>query len=219
MPKTARTPEEVELVRQAILDAALKIIVEDGYKGFSMRKLGRSMGMTAKTVYNYFINKDEIYLRVLTTGFELLYNELLISYQAHDDPWQKLQAMARGYIEFGTSRPNYYDIMLTWYVPKYNDFINTDLEPMAAAELQAARKNSILFIKTIIELGNCYGHLDPANALQDFIELLVGLHGTVSLYNNTILSYVHEHPEEILTTLTSSLVARFEPKQKIINAE
>ncbi|MCK5680918.1 helix-turn-helix transcriptional regulator, partial [bacterium] len=62
MPKAPRTPEEVELVRQAILDAALKIIVEDGYKGFSMRKLGRSMGMTAKTVYNYFINKDEIYL-------------------------------------------------------------------------------------------------------------------------------------------------------------
>ena len=214
MPKTARTPEEVELVRQAILDAALKIIVEDGYKGFSMRKLGRSMGMTAKTVYNYFINKDEIYLRVLTTGFELLYNELLISYQAHDDPWQKLQAMARGYIEFGTSRPNYYDIMLTWYVPKYNDFINTDLEPMAAAELQAARKNSILFIKTIIELGNCYGHLDPANARQDFIELFVGLHGTVSLYNNTILSYIDEHPEEVLTTLTSSLVARFEPRLK-----
>ena len=32
-----------------------------------MSKLGRSMGMTAKTIYNYFINKDEIYLRVLTT--------------------------------------------------------------------------------------------------------------------------------------------------------
>ncbi|MCK5540961.1 MAG: TetR/AcrR family transcriptional regulator [Deltaproteobacteria bacterium] len=213
MPKAPRTPEEVELVRQAILDAALKIIVEEGYKGFSMRKLGKSMGMTAKTVYNYFINKDEIYLRVLTTGFELLHVELLSSYQAHDDPWQKLQSMARAYVEFGTGRPNYYDIMLTWYVPKYNDFMKTDLEPMAAAELKAARGNSILFIKTIIELGSRYGHLDPANARQDFIELFVGLHGTVSLYNNTILSYVHDHPEEILATLISSLVARFEPKQ------
>ena len=219
MPKAPRTPEEVELVRQAILDAALKIIAEDGYKGFSMRKLGRSMGMTAKTIYNYFINKDEIYLRVLTKGFELLYAELLSSYQAYDDPWLKLQAMARTYIEFGTSRPNYYDIMMTWYVLKYHDFINTDLELMAAAELHAAMKTSALFIKTIIEAGNFYGHLDPANARQDFIELLVGLHGTVSLYNNTILSYLHEHPEEILATLTSSLVARFEPKLKAVEAE
>ena len=219
MPKAPRTPEEVELVRQAILDAALKLIVEDGYEGFSMRKLGRLMGMTAKTVYNYFLNKDEIYLRVLTSGFELLYTDLLASYQAHDDPWQKLQAMVRAYIEFGTNRPNYYDIMLTWYVPKYNDFIDTDLEPLAAAELQAARKNSLLFIKTITELGNRYGHLDPANVRQDFIELLVGLHGKVSLYNNTVLSYIHEHPEEILTTLASSLVARFEPKLKTVEVK
>ena len=216
MPKAPRTPEEVELVRQAILDAALQIIVADGYKGFSMRKLGRSMGMTAKTIYNYFINKDEIYLRVLTTGFELLYADIIASYQAHDDPWQKLQAMVRAYIEFGTNRPNYYDIMLTWYVPKYNDFINTDLEPMAAAELQAARKNSLLFVKVISELGERYGHLDPANARQNFIELVVSLHGTVSLYNNTVLSYLDESPEEMLTTLKSSLVARFDPEAKVL---
>ncbi len=212
MPKAPRTPEEVEQVRQLILDAALQIIVTDGYQGFSMRKLGRSMNMTAKTVYNYFINKDEIYLRLLTKGFELLYAEILSSHKAHNDPWQQLQAMTRTYIEFGTTQPNYYDIMMTWYVPKYNDFINTDLEPIAAAELKAARKNSLLFIETIDTLGRRYGHLDPTTARQDFIELLVGLHGTISLYNNTILSYLHDNPEVILTSLTSSLIARFNPE-------
>jgi AcrR family transcriptional regulator len=214
MPKAPRTPEEVEQVRQLILDAALEIIVTDGYQGFSMRKLGRSMNMTAKTVYNYFINKDEIYLRLLTKGFELLYAEILSSNKTHSDPWLQLQAMTRTYIEFGTTQPNYYDIMMTWYVPKYNDFIDTDLEPMAAAELKAARKNSLLFIETIDVLGRCYGHLDPAAARQDFIELLVGLHGTISLYNNTILSYLHDNPQQMLASLTSSLVARFNPETK-----
>ena len=212
MPKAPRTPQEIEQVRQSILDAALQIIVTDGYQGFSMRKLGRSMNMTAKTVYNYFINKDEIYLRLLTKGFELLYTNILAAHKAHNDPWQQLQAITRAYIEFGTSQPNYYDIMMTWYVPKYNDFIGTDLETMAAAELKAARKNSLIFIETITELGQRYGHFDPAEARQDFIELLVGLHGTISLYNNSILSYIHDNPPEMLNHLLSSLVARFNPK-------
>ena len=214
MPKAPRTPEEVEQVRQLILDAALKIIVTDGYQGFSMRKLGRSMNMTAKTVYNYFINKDEIYLRLLTKGFELLYADILASQQAHNDPWQQLQAMTRTYIKFGTSQPNYYDIMMTWYVPKYNDFIDTDLEPIAADELKSARKNSLLFIETIAALGRRYGHFDPAAARQDFIELLVGMHGTISLYNNTVLSYLHNNPQAMLTSLTSSLVSRFNPRKQ-----
>lgn len=36
MPKAPRTPEEVELVRQSILNTALQIIVTDGYQDFSI---------------------------------------------------------------------------------------------------------------------------------------------------------------------------------------
>ncbi len=51
-----------------------------------MRKLGRRMNMTAKTVYNYFVNKNEIYLHLLTKGFELLYADILAAHKTHSDP-------------------------------------------------------------------------------------------------------------------------------------
>jgi len=60
MPRTPRKPEEIEEEKQRILDEALNIIAESGYSGLTMRGLGQRLGMAAKTIYNYFQNKDEV---------------------------------------------------------------------------------------------------------------------------------------------------------------
>jgi AcrR family transcriptional regulator len=211
MPKKPRTPDEVAAVKQAILDGALSIISKHGYNGFTMRKLGKRMGMAAKTIYNYFINQDEIYLHVLTRGFELLHADLLACYRPKDAPYEKLKAMVAAWVDFGLNQSNYYDIMLTLYVPKYNDFVDTPLEPLAYRELQAALENVKLFIVVFEEMAREYGNIKHEDARIHFMELLVGLHGIVSLYNNTILNYVHPRPIEIIEPLTAALTARFDP--------
>ena len=211
MPKKPRTPDEVAAVKQAILDAALEIISEHGYKGFTMRKLGTRMGMAAKTIYNYFVNQDEIYLHVLTRGFELLHADLLACCRADNTPYEKLQAMVAAWVDFGLNQSNYYDIMLTLYVPKYNDFVGSPLEPLAYRELQAALENVKLFITVLEEMAREYGNIKTEDARTHFMELLVGLHGIVSLYNNTILNYVHPRPIDIIEPLVAALTARFDP--------
>jgi hypothetical protein len=50
------------------------------------------------------------------------------------DPLEKLRAMCREYVDFGIKNANYYNIMFNWAVPKYNDYINTALEPTARAK-------------------------------------------------------------------------------------
>jgi AcrR family transcriptional regulator len=42
-----------------------------------MRGLGQRLGVAAKTIYNHFRNKDEVYLKVATREFGTLYAELL----------------------------------------------------------------------------------------------------------------------------------------------
>ena len=80
MPKKARTPEEIEEVKQRILEKALELIGEDGYRSFSMRKLASKLNMTATPIYGYYKNKDEIYISVLLQGFETLYQILSDAY-------------------------------------------------------------------------------------------------------------------------------------------
>jgi AcrR family transcriptional regulator len=211
MPKAARTPEQVEVVKQKILEEALNIITESGYEGLSMRRLGRHLGMTAATVYNYFQNKEEIYLHVLTRGFELLYHDLLRASKSTDDPFEKLKAVWREFVRFGLNQSNYYDIMLTLYIPKYRDFAGGPLEPLARKELATALKVADLITKVLEEIAETHGNIRKEDARIHFMRLLTGVHGVVSLYNNTILGYVHDHPEEILDSLVESHLSSFEP--------
>jgi len=213
MPKAARTPEEVEVVKQKILEEALNIITAHGYEGLTMRRLGRHMGMTAATVYNYFRNKEEIYLHVLTRGFELLYDDLLRASKSTDDPCEKLKAVWREFVRFGLNQSNYYDIMLTLYIPKYRDFAGGPLEPLARKELTTALKVADLITKVLEEIAETHGNIRKEDARIHFMRLLTGVHGVVSLYNNTILAYVHDHPEEILDSLVESHLSSFEPSK------
>jgi AcrR family transcriptional regulator len=216
MPKAARTPEEVEAAKQRILEKALDIITERGYEGLSMRRLGRHLGMTAATVYNYFQNKEEIYLHVLTRGFELLYDDLLRASKSTDDPFEKLRAVLKAWLRFGLDQSNYYDIMLTLYIPKYRDFVGGPLEPLARKELTTALQVPDLIIKVLEELAEAYGNIRKEDAQIHFIQLMTAIHGVVSLYNNTILVYVHDHPKDILDSLVESHLSFFEPPKKLI---
>jgi AcrR family transcriptional regulator len=214
MPKAARTAEEVEAAKQRILEKALDIIIERGYEGLSMRRLGRHLGMTAATVYNYFQNKEEIYLHVLTRGFELLYGDMLRASRSADEPFEKLRAVSKAWLHFGLNQSNYYDIMLTLYIPKYRDFVGGPLEPLAHRELTTALQVPDLITGILEEIAYVYGNLRKEDARIHFIQLMTAIHGVVSLHNNTILAYVHDHPEDVLDSLVESHLSFFEPPQK-----
>ena len=74
MPKKPRSEQEVQKVREEILDKTLELINEVGYENFTMRKLANKLNMTATPIYQYYKNKDELYLAALTQGFETLCN-------------------------------------------------------------------------------------------------------------------------------------------------
>ena len=170
--------------------------------------------MTAATVYNYFQNKEEIYLHVLTRGFELLYDDMLRASVNIDDPFEKLRSILKAWLRFGLEQSNYYDIMLTLYIPKYRDFVGGPLEPLARKELTTALQVPDLIVGVLEELAEAYGNIRKEDAQIHFIQLLTALHGVVSLYNNTILVYVHDHPEDILEPLLERHLSFFAPLEK-----
>ena len=126
MPRTARQQVEIDEVKNSILDCALAIIVEEGYESFTMRKLGSCLGCAAKTIYNYFDSKEEIYLRLLIKGFEKLNSAADEAIEGVADPLERLQILADTYIQFGLQNGHYYNIMFSWDVPKYMSYVGTN---------------------------------------------------------------------------------------------
>ncbi|MFA6008354.1 MAG: TetR/AcrR family transcriptional regulator [Desulfobacteraceae bacterium] len=211
MGRKPKSQNEVDDYKTKILDTTLKLISEGGYEAFSIRKLGPTLGIAPKTVYNYFSSKDEIYLHILTRGFELLYEDIHRSVQPETDPLKKLESLARAFASFGFEKPNYYDLMFTWHVPKFNDFKGTELEPLAFRELQTAMKSFNLLRDILKEIAIRYGSIPKNDAQTYAIQLFATIHGIVALRNNTLINYLHENPDKVVDALLEGILVPLRP--------
>jgi AcrR family transcriptional regulator len=198
MPKVARSQEDRELIREKILDEALTLISEQGFTSFSMRKLASRLGLSATTIYNYYSNKDELYLMILTRGFEMLYERFEKIFLASGKPSQKLKDMVRAYIDFGINKAHYYNIMFTSDAPKYRDYVGTDIEPVAYIEKQTALKLIDVTSGALKDFIKSNGCMSEGEIKYFVIKLWSTLHGIIALFNSRVLPEVDENPEEII---------------------
>ena len=125
MPKPAATKEQVEAVRERIIRETISLISACGFSGFSMRKLGSRLGVAAKTIYNYFSDKDELYLSVLAKGFAQLRKRLTQARDPQTAPVEALRNMARAYVGFGLENPHYYNVLFNMDLPRFVDLYDS----------------------------------------------------------------------------------------------
>lgn len=60
MPRPQRTPEEIEGMRQRILDAAHELIHEGGPANLTMRGVAERLSVSPMTLYGYFSSRQEL---------------------------------------------------------------------------------------------------------------------------------------------------------------
>ncbi len=205
MPKKPMTLEEVNAYREKILMHALEIIREEGFEGFSMRKLARRLGVKAVTIYSYYENKDEIYLAVLTTGFQMLYEDCLRAYNSESEPLKRVQAIMRAYLRFGLENPNFYNLMFTWHVPKYRDYIGTPMEATAHHELVESQKVYTFMIGSVRELAETVRPPTGDEIQRYIIYFWSTIHGYIAGINNELLNYLYEDPLDLREMMLDNL--------------
>lgn len=191
MPRKPRTPEQVQKVRQDILDKALELISEEGFENLSMRNLAAKLNMTATPIYAYFANKDELYLAVLQEGFELLYAKLEAAAEGETDPMARLRACVRAFADFGVNNPNFYNIMLVNDVPKYYDYVGSPYEETASREMDAAMKVRNYISRLVLESGVLDGKT-PEETMPAIIHFFCAVHGFIVFINSQITDYLFE---------------------------
>ena len=189
MPKKPRSEQEVQKVREDILDKTLELINEVGYENFTMRKLADKLNMTATPIYQYYKNKDELYLAALTQGFETLCKVAEDARAKGGNPEEQLRSVIRDIVLYALAHPGVYNILFVSSVPKYYDYVGTETEEAAKRELDAALK----FRDYIVEVAEESGFLDPDAEEGVLMKLLSGLctiHGYVTLANSQITDYL-----------------------------
>jgi AcrR family transcriptional regulator len=210
MPKLQRKPDEIQAVKDDILQAAVELIADIGFMSFSMRKLAVQLKITATTIYNYYQNKDELFIAILNHGFKELYAQILAAHANHQSSTEKLRAMMGAYTDYGLDYPNFYNLMYSWHVPKYNDYIGTTAEPTARHQYETAMQVPRLFFDVIKDCASSENVIltgDQATFL--LIHYWSQVHGFIAGCNNGALSYVHNHPAGLKNSHLDRMLEKF----------
>ena len=195
--KKPRDVSSIKNIQNRILDAALDIIIQEGFPALTMRRIASKIGMTAPNIYNYYKSKDELYISLVIQGFEILQRELTSVYEAYQDPVERGAALARAYINFGLKHSSYYDIMFTYPTPKYNDYVGTPLEKLSEVEYKISMDIVALALDVVKSLMSEELAGDEEKVQMYFIASWSMLHGMISLYNSKVVRYTIQDTEAI----------------------
>lgn len=102
--------EEITL-RNKILDASRTLLLEEGYRSFSLRKAARNTGVSATSIYLHFENKDHLIHTLIDESIQKLNEQLAATAAKHVDPIERLEALAWTYVDFALNCPREYQII------------------------------------------------------------------------------------------------------------
>lgn len=106
-------------MRQRILNGARKVFLQDGYEQASMRNIANEISYSAGVIYFHFKDKGEIFQELHKEGFSLLLKQLHVL-DSVLDPFERLKASGRVFIQFAQENKDYYNLMFLVEEPLKN---------------------------------------------------------------------------------------------------
>lgn len=123
-------------LREALVEAALRLIEEKGPLGFTMAEAARLAGVSPAAPYRHFRNREDLIGEVARQGYELFAERLERAYdRGRPSPLEAFFAIGRAYLAFARAHPGHYVAMFESRLPVAGD---------ANLALAAARSHAVL---------------------------------------------------------------------------
>ncbi len=88
--------------KEAVLDAAHRLIQERGLGGFSMRDLAQHSGLAKATIYHHFQDKREIFFQVLERDLSMMRDRIVAAANTPGDLHTRLRAIIQTFFAVST---------------------------------------------------------------------------------------------------------------------
>jgi len=99
-------------LRQALVDAALKLIAEKGPQGFTLAEAARDADVTPAAVYRHFAGREELIAEVARQGYEIFADLMDYAYNGGEpSALAAFEATGRAYLAFARRHPGHYMAM------------------------------------------------------------------------------------------------------------
>jgi AcrR family transcriptional regulator len=166
-----RKQREKEEMRVLILDAARKIFLEKGYHQASIRNIAEQIEYSPGTIYLYFKEKDEIFHALHEEGFSrlLAYMQPL---QHVAEPFERLKAMGRVYMQFARENKDFYDLMFIMQAPMKHE----------KEEEWKMGHRALNYLKDVLRDCQAVGRFQGKNVEYLSFTIWSAMHGMCALY-------------------------------------
>lgn len=121
---TERREAEKEAIRNKILDAAGRILAQDGYESLSIRKIANEIEYSPGIIYHYFKDKAEIIATVVDEGYGRILKKLSEVSVDVENPDKSIENTLRAYIELMLETPEQFKAVMLNDMPGVADKVN-----------------------------------------------------------------------------------------------
>ena len=88
------TDQQRQEKRSRIIDAAVEVFAEKGFRAARVSDIARAAGVADGTIYLYFKNKEDLLLVIFEEKMEILLDQLQTALGETDDPLERMRAYA-----------------------------------------------------------------------------------------------------------------------------
>jgi AcrR family transcriptional regulator len=162
-------------LKNALIQAGIEILAEEGVGGLSLRKAARRAGVSHAAPYAHFADKQTLIAAIAADGHSKIHARLMEVLAAHPaDPLRQLTGAVWAYVQFGLEAPDHYKITFSGAIQ----------DEHGHPEFMEISQRNTQVLKDIVERCRSTGILD-ANSMDAELQAytLWGLiHGLVSLW-------------------------------------
>src|SRR6201984_2405102 len=98
-------------LREALLQAAIRLIAEVGPAGFTLREVARRAGVSHNAPYRHFRDRDELLASVAAQGYRELAKAMTDAAARQTDALDALREAGLAYVSFALRRPEHFTVM------------------------------------------------------------------------------------------------------------
>ena len=99
-------------LRQALIDAALTLIAEQGPNGFTLSEAAKAADVTPAAVYRHFAGRDDLIAEVARQGYDIFAALIEFAYNGgRPSALAAFEATGRAYLAFARKYPGHYMAM------------------------------------------------------------------------------------------------------------
>lgn len=185
-----RSNHSREELQEMVLKAARVIVVEEGIRALTTRKIATKIGYTVGTLYHFFKNLDDIVVHMNAVTLDMLYKHLE-KCEKEGGRVLGVKALAYGYLDFSTKHFAEWQVLFEYPLP----------EGIKYPEGYEERINRIFNL--VEQTLRARIRLSAENASRTARILWSGVHGLCSLHHKGKL---HKTQSEDVRVLIDTLI-------------